>query len=374
MNYLDYAANYPACKEALDAFVQTERAYIGNANSTHLAGRRSLKRYRELNEERLKLLNLDKDEYEIIYTSSATESNNIAIKGIYGAYNAYSDYWVASPFEHSSVNACLSYLKDKGENIDLLKAESDGKISLSDLQAKRKKYPHPLLTCCLLVESETGAIQPYHEIQNIVSQSENAYLLVDATQAVGKIDVSFSGIDRVSFAPHKFGGLLGSGVLIKKKSIILTPLIHGGKSISMYRSSTPCLGLIASTVKAVELALKNREAHFKKTKETRDYLLSQLKEEERIRINSFDENPYIVNLSVEDIYGDDRVYELAKRGICVSQKSACSIPNTPSKPVRAIYHDKQRALESFRISLSSLTTKEEIDGLCYARKEIIDEN
>ena len=368
MIYLDYAANYPASKEARQAFLDTESNYIGNANSVHPLGKRALKFFTEINDKRFELLHLNKDEYEIIYTSSATESNNRSIKGIYGAYNAYSSYRIASPFEHSSVNSCLSYLKDKGEEIELLRAEENGKISLDDLKEKRKK--HPLLTCCLLVESETGAIQPYKEIQNIVSQNENSYFLLDATQAIGKFNVDFSSIDRVSFAPHKFGGLLGSGVLIKKKSIVLTPLIHGGKSLSRYRSSTPCLGLIASTEKALEVALSEREERFEKTKKTRDYLISLLNDK-KIRINSFAENPYIVNLSVNGFTGATRVNELSKRDICVSQKSACSVPNTPSKPLMAIYHDKKRALDSFRISLSSLTTKKEIDELVKARKEII---
>lgn len=371
MIYLDYAANYPAGKEARETFVDTESKYIGNANSLHPLGQEAYAFYQEINEKRFALLSLNPNEYEIIYTSSATESNNRAIKGIYGAYNAYSSYRVASPFEHSSVNACLSYLKDKGEEIELLKAQNDGKISLDDLRDKRKK--HPLLTCCLFVESETGAIEPYQEIQKIVSGSENSFFLLDATQAIGKIPFNFSSVDRVSFAPHKFGGLLGSGVLIKKKSIVLTPLLHGGKSLSRYRSSTPCLGLIAATEKALEIALVKQKEHFEKTKRTRDYLLSLLSGRNGVRINSFLENPYIVNLSFDGISGAKRVKELGKRDICVSQKSACSVPNTPSKPLMAIYHDKKRALSSFRISLSSLTGKEEIDALIKARKEIAHE-
>ncbi len=371
MIYLDYAANYPADKEVRETFIRTESDFIGNANSLHPLGKEAYAFYEQINAKRFSLLSLNPQEYEIIYTSSATESNNRAIKGIYGAYNAYSGYRIASPFEHSSVNACLSYLKDKGEEIELLKAESDGKISLDDLKEKRKK--HPLLTCCLLVESETGAIEPYKEIQHIVSGQENSFFLLDATQAIGKIDVDLSSVDRISFAPHKFGGLLGSGVLIKKKSIVLTPLLHGGKSLSRYRSSTPCLGLIAATEKALEIALSHRQERFEKTKEVRDYLLSLLSDRNGVKINSFLENPYIVNLSVDGFSGSKRVEELGKRGICVSQKSACSVPNTPSKPLMAIYHDKKRALSSFRVSLSSLTSKEDRNALVKARKVIAHE-
>ena len=193
--------------------------------------------------------------------------------------------------------------------------------------------------------------------------------MVDSTQGITKIDFDLNGLDLVTFTPHKFGGLTGTGVLVKKKTTILTPLIHGGLSQSVYRSGSTPLGLIASIYKSLELALKNKEENYNKTKAINEYLLNGLSKIKNIRINSFD-NPYIVNISIKGIKSKDIVEYLAMRNICVSQKSACSIKNTPSKSIMVLYSDKTRALESFRISLCELTTKEDIDALIEAIRGI----
>ena len=122
-------------------------------------------------------------------------------------------------------------------------------MSISDL--KKRLTKDTLLVSAALVESEVGTIQDYKGIQETISCYPNTFYLCDATQAIGKIPVDLNGLDFVSFAPHKFGGIIGTGVLIKKKKTVLTPLIHGGKSVSIYRSSTFPLGLAASVEKAL---------------------------------------------------------------------------------------------------------------------------
>lgn len=357
MIYLDYASNHPVRKEVLDEFVQVESTYEGNCNSIHGLGRESLAFFHEIEDRMYHLLNLDKEEYEVIYTSSASESNNMVIKGLFESYTGYSTNFLSSPFEHSSVNAALAYLKDKGADVLLLSSYPKGKLDLSDLKEKLKN--RPILTCVSMVESETGAIQDVHTIQKIVSEA-GGYLLVDATQALGKIPFALDGLDFVSFGPHKFGGILGTGVLVKRRDIVLAPLIHGGKSLSIYRSSSPALGLIASTIKATELALKDEKENYDYVKSLSSYLVSELEKNPHVLINSFLENPFVVNISYLGEKAFDVVSYLDRNGICVSQKSACSITNTPSKVINSIYHDKKRASSSFRISLSALTTKEEL--------------
>lgn len=363
MIYFDYSANYPTKNEVLDAFNKCERDYIGNCNSTHPLGKLSYERYLKANDHIFELLKLDKEKYEIIYTSSASESNNMVIKGLFESYKGYSSNFICSEFEHSSTNAALAYIKDKGAKVELVKTTSDGIIDLNDLN--EKCLNKPILMCLNLVESEVGKIQNYQEVASIIHKN-NGYLLLDATQGITKFDFDLNCADFISFAPHKFGGIIGIGCLIKRKDLILTPLIHGGKSLSIYRGSTPCLSLIVSTEKAIELALENKESNFHKVKELQEYLLEYLRKQKNILINSFDENPYIVNISYKNIRASKIINYMNSRGICVSQKSACSIANTPSKTINAIYHDKQRALSSFRISLSDLTTLEEVKALIIA--------
>lgn len=368
MIYLDYAANHPVRKEVLEEFIKVEERYYGNANSLHNLGKESLSFFEEMNSKFFKLLKLDPNKYEIIYTSSATESNNMVIKGIYSSYGGYSNLFLSSQFEHSSINSPLAYLKDLGANISLINTDKNGKCSIEDLKEKLKNKP--ILTCLCAVESEVGTIQDYKDFQKEINKSDG-FLLLDATQAIGKINFEFNGYDFISFAPHKYGGIIGTGILIKRKDIVLTPLHHGGKSISLYRSSTPALGLIASSIKATEIALKEQEGNFNKVKELSDYLVNELKKIDNIRINSFLENPYIINISIKGKKAYESVEYLNKNGICVSQKSACSLINTPSKVINAIYHDKQRAMESFRISISELTKLDEIKTLIKTLGEYI---
>lgn len=358
MIYLDYASNYPVRKEVLECFSKVESSFIGNCNSIHGLGRESLRFFHDIDDDMYRLLGISKEEYEIIYTSSATESNNMVIKGIHESYGGYSNSLVSSPFEHSSVNAALAYLKDKGADISLLASGSDGKVDLGDLREKLSK--RPILTCITAVESETGTVQDVHAIQKMISENKAGYLLSDATQAVGKLPFDFNGLDFVSFGPHKFGGILGTGVLVKRRDIVLTPLLHGGKSLSLYRSSSPALGLIASTHKALELALKEQKRNFDYVKSLCDWFVSELRKNPHIQINSFLENPFVINISYQGEKAMKVVDYLDRNGICVSQKSACSITNTPSKVINSIYHDKKRASSSFRVSISNLTTKEEL--------------
>lgn len=371
MIYLDYSANFPVIDEVLNDFLKTEKEYYGNTNSSHKLGQKSLNKYNELNSKIFKILKLNPNEYDIIFTSSASEANNLAIKGIYSSYSGIGKHILASPFEHSSVSATLGYLKETGADVEIINAENDGNISLDDLKAKLRN--DTILLCMILIESETGKIQPYKEVVEILKNYPNCHLLIDATQAMSKIDIDYNLIDMFSFTPHKFGGIIGTGFLVKRKETILTPLIHGGLSTSIYRSSTFPLGLFSSSVKAIEIGYKNMIDNFKKVKDVYQYLITNLKKYDRVEINSFYDFPYILNISIKDKKASDVVEYLSDNDICVSQKSACSIKNTPSKTIFSIYHDKKRAISSFRISLSYLTKKEEIDEFIKVIGEYINE-
>lgn len=368
MAYFDYSANYPVLPEVLDEFCRVELLARGNANSLHEEGKKSLRLYAEANERIFALLHLDPNEYEMIYTSSATESNNLAIKGVCSSYGGSGRKIIASEFEHSSTNGAMASLTNIGAEVSLVRSTSNGKMDLNDLAKKADK--NTILTCLSYVEGELGAIQPIFEANRMIHERSSGFLLVDATQAIGKIPCDFSSLDLVSFAPHKFGGIIGTGVLIKKKSIVLTPLFHGGSSVSIYRSGTPAVGLIASITKALEIALSHQEQNFQRTKSLQRLFLSSLGNIKGLRINSFDENPFIVNLSLSNKKGSEMVSLLNERGFYVSQKSACSITNTPSKAVMSVYHDKQRALNSFRVSLCSLVEEKDVIALASAIQEI----
>ena len=212
-----------------------------------------------------------------------------------------------------------------------------------------------------LVDSELGVVQPVEEIAAILKDYPNCHLHVDATQAVGKIPVSFEGVDTMSLTAHKFYGLNGIGLLLKRRNLALEPLIHGGESTTIYRSGTPTVALASSLACALELAIENLPERSASVQKRNAELRAALCQHPEVRINS-PENaiPHILNLSVRDVKGTVFQRELDAHGVCVSVKSACSSDGLPSRAVFAVSRDRRNALSSWRISLSHLTTEAEI--------------
>ena len=360
--YLDYAANTPVEKEVLDAFSLASVKYIGNPNSTHHLGKIARERIdiasRNITENFRNNYNID-EEMELIYTSGASESNNLAIKGVAKAYRENGKHIISTFLEHSSVSAALTNLKEQGYEIDIVDITEDGKVDLEHL--KRLLRNETILVSVTAVDGEVGTIQPFNEIAKILKEYENCIFHVDATQAIGKINMNFEDVDIITFAPHKFYGLNGFGGLFKKKEVVLEPLIHGGTSTSIYRSGTPVVSQIVAMEKAVELAFQNQDERFEYVNSLNTALRNELEKYENVKINTtLLGNPYILNLSVMPIKAIDFKDELEKYGVCVSIKSACSTVISPSRIVMAMTRDKKRAFSSFRISLSHLVTEDEI--------------
>ncbi|MDD2435871.1 MAG: aminotransferase class V-fold PLP-dependent enzyme, partial [Bacilli bacterium] len=177
-----------------------------------------------------------------------------------------------------------------------------------------------------------------------------------------KIDIPLDNVDLVSFSAHKFFGLKGIGCLVKKDKILLEPLIHGGKSTTIFRSGTPALPLVVSLAKALRLAYDDMNNKIKKVKEYNLYLKEKLSTYDKVRINSNDIcSPYVLNLSILGVKPETFVHALEEDNIFISTQSACSTTNTASKAVLALTNDSERANSSIRVSLSYVTTKEELE-------------
>jgi cysteine desulfurase len=255
--------------------------------------------------------------------------------------------------------------------VDILR---DGTIDLEQLRDLLRK--DTILVSVSAVDSELGTIQPIGQIAEILKDYPNCRLHVDATQAVGKTELVLDGVDTMSIAPHKFYGLNGSGLLFKRRGLVIEPQIHGGTSTTIYRSGTPALALAVSTEKALDLALTNQKNRAEAVQKLNQQLRQALKQYPNVRINSpKNAVPHILNLSVTGVKGSAFQQALAQRDVCVSVKSACSTDGTPSKAVFAVSRDRKNALSSWRISLSHLTTQDEIHqflrafDVCY--KELV---
>lgn len=361
--YLDYAANTPVDEEVLKTFNNATLKYFANPNATHGLGV-------EVNEKIIKttdeIINLFKentclnDNMEIVYTSGSSESNNLAIKGVAQSYKENGKHIISTFLEHSSVSSPLSYLKEQGYEIDIVGITSDGKVDVDEL--KRLIRDDTILVSVCYVDSEVGNVQPIQEIAEIVSKYPNCFLHVDATQAVGKTEVDFSGIDLISFALHKFNGLNGFGGLLKKKDMVLEPLINGGASTTIYRSGTPVIGQICALERGLELTFDNFKKRYEYVNKLNEKLRSKLLSYDNVKINTVSKNnPYILNVSVNGIKAVDFKKKLEEYGVCISIKSACTVTITPSRIVMSMTHDRKRAFASWRISLSHLVTEEDID-------------
>ena len=359
MIYLDYSANTPADPAVLSAFCQMEQRYTGNPNSTHPAGQAARAEMARVTDGIAELLGVRSE--EIIYTSGASESNNLALKGVVQASRHVGKHIISTALEHSSVGGALSALQQQGCEVDLVDIGRDGRIDLEHLRELLRQDTVLVAVCA--VDSELGTVQPVREIAAILADYPNCRLHVDATQAVGKTELVLDGVDTVSIAPHKFYGLNGSGLLLKRKGLVIEPQIHGGGSTTPYRSGTPALGLAASVETALRLALEQQEQRIARVRALNGILRAELAQYPAVRFNS-PENavPHILNLSVSGVKGTVFQRELGKYGVCVSVKSACSTEGTPSKAVYAVSHDRRNALSSWRISLSHQTTEAEIEA------------
>lgn len=361
--YLDYASNTPVDKEVLNTFNEITLKYFANPNSTHILGKVTNKKIQETTENIIKELskkaNLDEN-MEIIYTSGSSESNNLAIKGIAKSYKENGKHIISTFLEHSSVSSPLTYLKEQGYEIDIVNITNEGKVDLEHLKSLIRK--DTILVSICYIDSEVGIVQPIEEIAKIVKEYPNCFFHVDCTQAVGKINIDLKNIDLISFAPHKFYGLNGFGALIKNKEIVLEPLINGGASTTIYRSGTPVIGQICALEKALEISFDNLEERKKYVKNINKKLRENLSKYKDVKINTIsDENPFILNISVNGVKATEFKNKLEEYGVCISIKSACTITITPSRIVMAMTHDRKRALASFRISLSHLVKESEIN-------------
>lgn len=359
MIYLDYSANTPVDKAVLERFCKTEQQFFANPNSVHRAGIAAQEELQRVTHAIAKSLGVQAA--EIIYTSGASEANNLALKGIARTSRHAGRHIISSALEHASVGATLSALQRDGYEIDLVDIRRDGTIDLEHLHELLR--PDTVLVSFCAVDSEIGTVQPIGEIAQLLADYPNCHFHVDATQAIGKTPLALSGIDTLSLAPHKFYGLNGSGILYKRDGLVLEPLIHGGSGASLYRSGTPALALAASIETALELALSRQETRSSIVSQHNHTLRHALSRYEKVKINSpANAVPHILNISVQGVKASAFQDALDAQGVCISVKSACASDASPSKAVFAVSRNRKNAMSSFRISLSHLTTQEEIDS------------
>jgi len=359
MIYLDYAATTPVHPLVLNAFKRAALKFPGNPNSGHALGLDSSREIaKSLKRMRLALgLSI---KYELTPTSGASESNNLALKGIAFLSGNQGKRIITTAFEHSSITASANYLAKLGYIIEIAPSDSHGRVDVNALDAMIKD--DTILVSICSINSEIGMRQPIDEIKTMLKKHRHVLFHVDATQSVGKEQIDLNGIDLISLTAHKMFGIKGVGLLISHERVHLIPIIHGGHSTTLARRGTPATELILSMEKALHLALMNLVNNYQHVVAINRYAREKLEHVEGVIINStLDDLPHILNFSLIGKSSRDAVNYFSSHDICISNHTACESDIDLSSGVYALTGDRQRAISSIRLSFSYLTTTSEID-------------
>lgn len=371
-HYLDYAATTPLDPRVAErmAVFLSNPAYYGNPSSTHLLGLTAKNAIEDARQQVADLIHANSS--EIIFTSGATEANNLALKGAAHLYKSRGKHIITLKTEHASVLDCCQFLEKEGFSVTYLAPQKNGLIHLDELKAAIRS--DTFLISIMHVNNEIGIIQEIETIANFTSQN-NILSHVDATQSVGKIplDVTKCPIDLISFSAHKIYGPKGIGALFirRKPRIKVGTQIHGGGQEQGMRAGTLPTHQIIGFGEACSIAKNEMQVNQKKIERLRDLFLSRTGDMKEIVLNS-DPNhcvPHIINFRINGMKAGDVMQQLPS--FALSAGSACLTKNAAGSYVlRALGQSEQEAASGIRLSLGKFVTEEQIMELVGALRKI----
>ena len=320
--YFDNASTTPVDIRVLDAMYPYFSEVFGNASSNHIYGIQAKKAIEIARSQVAKLITADSK--EIIFTSGATESINLAIKGYVEFNSDKGNHIITVKTEHKAVLSTCEYLETKGFEVTYLDVDTNGLISLEDLKLAIKETT--LLIAIMYVNNEIGVIQPIDAIGKI-AQEFNICFFCDATQAVGKVkvDVINDKIDMLCFSGHKLNGPKGVGILYKKSNLEITPILHGGSQENGLRAGTYNTPLIVGLGKACEIITKELDSHISSLLEKRNEVEKYYEENSigNINFKEVERAPHILSITLNDMKAEDYLI-LKSKDFSASTGSACN--------------------------------------------------
>jgi len=362
--YFDHNATTPVPEEVFEAMVPFLKEQWGNPSSIHWAGRGTRKSVEDAREKVCALLNCTNT--ELIFTSSGTEGDNHAIKGLAYAKKDKGNHIITTNVEHPAVLNTCKHLQKEGFEVTYLGVDKDGLISLDELKAAIT--PKTILISIMFANNETGVLFPVKEIGELAKEKGVAFH-TDAVQAAGKakIDVKEMNCDLLTISGHKLYGPKGIGALFIKRGVRLVPLIHGGHHERNRRGGTENVAGIVGLGKAAEIALRDMDSEIEHLKSLRDRLEKGMAERvPHIKVNGHMEKrlPNTSNISFEFVEGESLLLNLDMKGIAASSGSACTSGSLePSHVLIAMGLTHELSHGSVRFSLGKSNTAEEIDFL-----------
>jgi len=361
--YLDYHATTPMDERVLVAMMPYFTQFFGNSSSQHLYGWEADSAIKQARSAIADSINSTPE--EIIFTSGATEANNLAIKGVAEAYFSQGRHLITVQTEHRAVLDPCRYLESLGFEVTYLGVDAEGLINLTQLEESIR--PDTILVSIMAANNEIGVLQPLAAIGEICHRHQVLFH-TDAAQAIAKIplDVEKMQIDLMSFTAHKIYGPKGIGTLYvrhKNPKVAIAPQMQGGGQEQGLRAGTLYTPQIVGFAKAISLGLAEMESEAKRQKALRDQLWNHLKTLDGIYLNGHgrDRLPGNLNISIEGVKGTSLLLVL-QPVIALSSGSACSASSAnPSHVLTALGRSKNLAQASLRLGLGRFTTPEEID-------------
>ncbi|MFT3979868.1 MAG: IscS subfamily cysteine desulfurase [Ferruginibacter sp.] len=372
--YLDNNATTPMDPRVLEAMTPYFLDHFGNAASrNHSFGWEAEEAVDYARGQVAKLVGADPK--EIIFTSGATEADNLAIKGVYEMYASKGNHIITAVTEHKAVLDTCKHIEKLGGEVTYLQVNAEGLIDLKELEAAMK--PTTILVAIMYANNEVGTIQPMKEI-SAIARKHGALLFTDATQAVGKIpvDVNKDGIDLMAFSAHKMYGPKGVGALyVRRKNprVKVTAQMDGGGHERGMRSGTLNVPGIVGFGKACELCMLDMEEDTKRISAMRDKLETALLKLEEAYVNGSREHrlPHVSNISFKYVEGEGLMMGFNKN-IALSSGSACTSASLePSYVLKALGLGDDLAHSSLRFGLGRFTTEEQIDYTINAVSETV---
>ena len=372
--YLDNNATTPMDPRVLETMTPYFLQHFGNAASrNHPFGWEAEEAVDYAREQVAKLIGADPK--EIIFTSGATEADNLGIKGVYEMYASKGNHIITATTEHKAVLDTCRHIEKSGGDVTYLEVQPDGLIDLKELEAAIK--PTTILIAIMYANNEIGTVMPIKEI-SAIARKHGVLVFTDATQAVGKIpvDVNKDGIDLMAFTAHKMYGPKGVGALyVRRKNprVKVTAQIDGGGHERGMRSGTLNVPGIVGFGKACELCMLDMEADTKRITKLRDKLETALLLLEEAYVNGSREHrlPHVANISFKHVEGEGLLMGFNKN-IALSSGSACTSASLePSYVLKALGLGDDLAHSSLRFGLSRFTTEEEIDYTVKAISETV---
>lgn len=360
--YLDNSASTQIDNNVLEYMFQIAKDCYANPSSVHKLGQKS-RRIMDESRETIAMF-LKVKSRELIFTSSGSESNNLALRGVMKSPKYKGNHIISTKIEHSSVLKTLEDLEKEGVEVTLLDVDKYGNINLEDLTKAIK--PSTRLISIIHANNEIGTIQDIKSIGEIC-KAKNIVFHVDAVQSFGKILFypEEYNINLMSIAAHKLYGPKGIGALYISSGTKLEKIITGGYQERNRRAGTENIPAIAGFAKATELAYSIIHAESQREKELRDYMETLILEQiPSVTINGNLNNRLsnISSLTIDNAMAESILFNLDLRGICISAGSACSSGTlNPSHVLLALGHDTKMAKSSIRVSLGKFNTKEDID-------------